>query len=695
MALWNSFGWARIGKGGLSCRNVSIHPTPCSMRAAKSAILAGLLALCGVSPGWGQPVGYEAVQVPVVATMDRLLAQEDTDANQRITIEDEGPRRFLIRSAEGAPYEVAGTYPLSNLLQELALALAAGQETMLLRPDQLYENPVNRISRMIRTYYWAGLTRRMDHDGLARTLTDTKAQEDVQPRVYVPFEDTTALRYYRQLAQEQPDLNLAVVRLPETVTPEYVRSINDAPGLLTLALETDDEGRLRGVPFVVPGGRFNEMYGWDSYFIALGLLEDGLVDLAQDMVDNFVYQIRHYGKILNANRSYFLTRSQPPFLTDMALSVYHALPATAASKAWLADVLRTAILEYRTVWASGHRLTDNGLSRYYGDGLGIPPETEPGHFDVILRPYADKTELDFETYVAWYQRAAIEEPELDAFFVHDRAVRESGHDTSYRLIEAADMNTVDLNALLYKYEVDIARTIESVFEGSLAMPDGTTERPEAWYARAEARRQTMHTLMWNEDRGMFFDYHFARGQQTGFESATTLYPLWAGLATQEQARALVEKALPLLEAPGGVVSGTEASRGPVSEERPERQWDYPNGWAPHQILIWRGLQNYGYHAEAARLAYRWLYMITRNAVDFNGTIPEKYDVVGRTHRVFAEYGNVGTEFAYITQEGFGWMNASYQVGITLLTPDQRAALDALIPPEWLFGPAPVQASEQE
>lgn len=663
------------------------------MRAATSAVLAGLLALCGVVPGWGQSADHEAVLTPVAATMERLLAQEDTDGNQRITIEDDGPKRFLVRSVEGAPYEVAGTYPLSNLLQELAVALEAGEATMPLRPEQIYENPVARISRMIQTYYWAGLTRRMDRDGLARTLTDTKASEAAQPRVYVPYTDTTALRYYRQLAREQPDLNLAVVQLPEAVTPDYVRSINEEPGLLALALETDDAGRLRGVPFVVPGGRFNEMYGWDSYFIVLGLLEDGLVELSKDMVNNFVYQIQHYGKILNANRSYYLTRSQPPFLTDMALSVYHALPATDAAKAWLAGVLRTAIHEYRTVWASGDHLTDDGLSRYYGAGLGIPPETEPGHFDVILHPYADQTELPFETYVAWYQTGAIEEPALDLFFVHDRAVRESGHDTSYRLTEAAHINTVDLNALLYKYEVDIARTIESIFDGSLTMPDGTTERPEEWYARAEARRQTMNALMWNEARGMFFDYHFVDGRQTGYESATTLYPLWAGLATPEQARALVERALPLLEAPGGVLSGTEASRGPVSDERPQRQWDYPNGWAPHQMLIWRGLQNYGYEAEAQRLAYRWLYTITRNAVDYNGTIPEKYDVVARTHRVFAEYGNVGTEFAYITREGFGWMNASYQVGVRLLTPDQRAALDALVPPEWLFGPAPVQPSK--
>lgn len=108
------------------------------------------------------------------------------------------------------------------------------------------------------------------------------------------------------------------------------------------------------------------------------------------------------------------------------------------------------------------------------------------------------------------------------------------------------------------------------------------------------------------------------------------------------------------------------------------------------MLIWQGLINYGYREEARRLAYRWLYMITRNAADYNGTIPEKYDVINRSHHVFAEYGNVGTQFDYITREGFGWMNASYQVGLTLLTQEQIAHLKELIPPEWLFGAARVK-----
>jgi alpha,alpha-trehalase len=112
----------------------------------------------------------------------------------------------------------------------------------------------------------------------------------------------------------------------------------------------------------------------------------------------------------------------------------------------------------------------------------------------------------------------------------------------------------------------------------------------------------------------------------------------------------------------------------------ERQWDYPYGWAPHQMLAWQGLRNYGLDADARRLAYRWLYTITKNAHDYNGTVPEKYDVVTGSHAVFVEYGNEGTKFAYIATEGFGWTDASFEVGLTLLTPEQTAALRRLESP---------------
>ena len=175
-----------------------------------------------------------------------------------------------------------------------------------------------------------------------------------------------------------------------------------------------------------------------------------------------------------------------------------------------------------------------------------------------------------------------------------------------------------------------------------------------------------------------------RGENPPLRERDDVVPPVGRRGVEEQASELVDHALPLLEAAGGIVASDESSRGPVSDSRPERQWDFPNGWAPHQILAWYGLKNYGYDSIACRLAYRWLYTITSNAVNYNGMIPEKYDLVARSHRVFAEYGNVGTTFAYITREGFGWTNASYVIGLSLLPPDLRDMLNRVIPPEWIF-----------
>ena len=627
------------------------------------------------------------MRIPVEETFRRLLDQEDTDGDNQITVRDDGPKRFTVTGDDGEAYAVEGTYPLSNLLQELALARDEGSETLELDPERIHENPVRRISRTIRDVLWRGLTRTVDAEGLAHVAIDAKGEGtdlDRRPRVYVPHGDPKALDYFQRVARQRPELGLEVGQLPERITPQFVLELNERPGILSLVLLDDEDGGIRGLPFVVPGGRFNELYGWDSYFIVLGLLHDGHVELARGMVTHFLYEIEHYGKILNANRSYFLTRSQPPFLTAMGWAVYEHLEDSSRD-AWFAEVIRTAIREYETIWMSPPKLTDTGLSRYYASGIGMPPETEVDHYDGYLGPYAEAAGMEVEPYRQAIRWREIVVPELDAYFVHDRTLRESGHDNSYRLEgRAADLCTVDLNALLYRYETDIARALKEVLGDALETPDGTVHTSAAWEERAERRRELMSRLCWNEERGMFFDYDFVRGEGTGFESVTALYPLWAGLATAEQAAALVERAVPLLEEAGGLASTTEASRGPISEERPQRQWDYPFGWPPHQMLAWQGLIDYGYEAVAGRLVYRWLYMITRNAADYNGTIPEKYDVVDCTHDVFVEYGNVGTEFDYITREGFGWMNASYQVGLSLLPEDLRAALEAGTPPEELF-----------
>ncbi|CEG69874.1 Putative Alpha,alpha-trehalase [Rhizopus microsporus] len=630
----------------------------------------------------------------VKETQRILVEQEDTDGDFQITVNDLGPKSLAVGSADSGGYrkiEIRGTYMLSNLLQELALAEDCGRKYIVLDEARLSENPVDRLSRMIRYNFWDGLTRHMDAEGLEKICMDPKNRSaNHNPRIYVPYDEDQVFDYYQHVAQTKPHLGLEVERLPKDITPEYVQSINDRPGILALALKTstDEEGNtvFRGVPFVVPGGRFNEMYGWDSYFEALGLLVDERIDLAQGMVDNFTYEIKHYGKILNANRSYYLSRSQPPFLTDMAKQVYMKLPKTEESKKWLRSVLQAAIKEYDTVWMAEPRLDPKTqLSRFRPDGKGIPPETEASHFDHVILPYAKKAGLSIVEYMRQYNEGVIQEPELDEYFLHDRAVRESGHDTTYRYEgRCANLATIDLNALLYKYETDIADIIEQDLGGYLVDYQGSSQDPQVWRQRAEQRKTRINKYLWNEEAGMYFDYDTIAEEQSNYESVTTFWAMWAKCASQEQAEKMVRMALPKFEVTGGLVSGTAESRGEISLDRPNRQWDFPFGWAPHQILAWRAFENYNMQPIALRLAYRWLYIITKSFVDFNGVVPEKYDVVSLTHKVQVEYGNVGVDFKYVPREGFGWMNASYQIGLSMLTKQMRRALGTCTPPAVLF-----------
>jgi alpha,alpha-trehalase len=212
--------------------------------------------------------------------------------------------------------------------------------------------------------------------------------------------------------------------------------------------------------------------------------------------------------------------------------------------------------------------------------------------------------------------------------------------------------------------------------------------------------------MFDEETGLFYDYQLQARARSSYVAPTALYPLWAtarnvcdiSLVTKQEAQDLVRMALSQLEAPGGLLASSPRSlktvkqpsevrktaAGELSRVVNQRQWEAPNGWAPHQMLAWEALRAHGHEADAQRLAYRWLHLITTSSADFHGTVPEKFDVVARSHQVFAEYGNVGTDFSYIAEEGFGWMNASYLVGLSLLSDEQRRALGELRPPEELL-----------
>ena len=266
-------------------------------------------------------------------------------------------------------------------------------------------------------------------------------------------------------------------------------------------------------------------------------------------------------------------------------------------------------------------------------------------------------------------------------------MRESGHDTTHRFDDrAAHFAAVDLNSLLYKYETDFAEVLDNEFNGKLPGVRAGIGEAVYWHRQAGLRREAMMHLMWDEQRGFFFDYDFARHEQSVYIAATGLFPLWAKLldpadpADRKRARRVVAFARSKLEQSAGLASSARESVA-AARTHDARQWDYPYGWPPEQMLTWKAYANYGFNSNAARLAYRWLYTIAKNARDYNGVIPEKYNVVTGSHDVFVEYGNVGTKFDYITQEGFGWTDASFVMGMNYLPPKQRADLDRLRPPD--------------
>lgn len=631
-------------------------------------------------------------------TLKNILESEDTDSNNQITIEDTGPKSIRLGTLKSNGFkriEIRGNYMISNLLQELTIAKSFGRHQIILDEARLNENPVNRLTRLIKEQFWNSLTRRIDSKSIKVFAKDDKIKSN--PRIYVPIDCPDQYQFYKKVSDLNPELDLDVVYLPELskITPEYIKSINDKPGLLALAMQKtkdeDGEDSLASYPYVVPGGRFNEMYGWDSYMITLGLNLSNRFDLSRGLIEHFIFEINHYGKVLNANRSYYLGRSQPPFLTDMLLKNYDHIIKVDPDDAM--DLLKrgvnAAIKEYKTLWCSAPRLdVETGLSCYHPMGIGIPPETESTHFDPILAPYALKYDLTIKEFIAKYNDGIIKEPILDEYFENDRAVRESGHDTSYRLDGVCkDLATVDLNSLLFKYETDLAFIIKTYFNDKFVVEggDGTVETSQDWIAKSVKRKEAMNKYLWNEDKRMYFDYNVKLKKQSTYESATTFWPLWCKQSDMNQVEGLISN-LHKFEEFGGISSGTKESRGEITLERPNRQWDYPYGWAPQQILVWQGFENYGFRNISSRLCYRWLYLITKSFVDYNGIVVEKYDVTRSLdpHRVDAEYGNQGADFKGVATEGFGWVNASYLIGLEYLSTHAIRALGACIPPDLFF-----------
>jgi alpha,alpha-trehalase len=472
---------------------------------------------------------------------------------------------------------------------------------------------------------WHTLTR--SNAQLAKAAADPKFQLRPGARwpVYVPRRENLK-RIEQTLRAEMSPEDFARIELRPL--PDDPREIRE-PGLLYLPH-----------PYVVPGGRFNEMYGWDSYFIQVGLVRDGETALARHTVENFLYEIENYGRILNANRTYYLSRSQPPFLTQMILNVYRAKP----DRAWLSSTV-PAIEKYYRFWTSEPHLTkETGLSRYYDLGEGPAPEVLSDERDAQGRTHYDRVKEYYRTHeVTDYDVGQYYDKEKDQltplFYKGDRSMRESGFDPSNRFgpfnIDIIHYNPVCLNSLLYLMETDTAEIMKTL---------GRPREARRWLARAEARRRNVNRLMWDEKDGLYYDYDFARKGVRRYPFATTFYPLWVGIADRRQAARLVSN-LRLLERAGGLQTSTNASGS---------QWDAPFGWAPLQMIAVGGLRRYGYGEEADRITANFLSTVLKEFIQYK-TIVEKYDVVRRE----SEIGS-GIKFGYdYNVIGFGWTNAAF------------------------------------
>jgi len=425
-------------------------------------------------------------------------------------------------------------------------------------------------------------------------------------------------------------------------------------------------------PYVVPGGRFNEMYGWDSYFILLGLETDHREALAKGIVDNFLFEVENYGSVLNANRTYYLTRSQPPFLTSMIRAVYEnpaSFAATPKGRAeaqeWLEHAYTVAQKDYSTWTRPEHRAGSTGLARYYDYGSGPVPEMadDSTYYSDIIRSLVEHPRPDAAGFLvkgsehpdaaeaarlkqtscdvrasavclrAWYGGYRLSRD----FYEGDRADRESGFDPTDRFgpfSGATHHYAPDcLNSLLYRYERDLAH-----FAHLLGKP----QEAQRWDRRAAARAAAMQRYLWQAKRGIYGDYDFVKARPSNYAYITSLYPLWAGLATREQADK-TEAQLSVFERPGGLS---------MSNTNTGLQWDDPYGWAPTNWIAVAGLEAMGFHADAARISRHFDATVDAGfAAD--GTIREKYNVVTGSAQVKVSMGYTQNVI------GFGWTNAVY------------------------------------
>jgi alpha,alpha-trehalase len=401
--------------------------------------------------------------------------------------------------------------------------------------------------------------------------------------------------------------NLPSFRVDKDLTPEDVKEARAYIAAYWKKVERfhpkDDESLL-GLPkpYLVPSYRqktgfdYNELYYWDSFFMAQSLLDEEHKELVLGILEDLMFLFKRYKVIPNASRTYLTGRSQPPFLSSFIFDVYTAYDM---SNEWLKEAMAVAEAEYKTVWMGvkkpNERLVYKGLSRYY-----------------------------------------------DINYLHDLAETESGWDMTPRFDRRAlNYLPVDLNALLYKYESDFARAAR-IFED--------TRTAAYWDDVAKQRQASMNKLMWDRLRGLYYDYNYTKQKRGSVSSLAAYFPMWAGMVDDKQAASMV-KALRRFEHKGGLSTTDALPLGQFVLGTLPTQWAYPNGWAPLHFIVVKALERYGYHQDARRIAMKWL---KTNATWFNSerVFLEKYNVVSPEKPPL--------KGLYPSQTGFGWTNSVFE-----------------------------------
>lgn len=378
-------------------------------------------------------------------------------------------------------------------------------------------------------------------------------------------------------------------------------------------------------PFIVPGGRFQEQYYWDSFFTMLGLAASDRWDLIESMMKNFTYLIRKVGHIPNGNRTYYLSRSHPPFFVEMV----RLMVQRKGEKAYV-RYLPALLLEYQ-YWMSG-RTRVNAQKPAYKHVVRMPDGAVLNrYYDVKQTPRPESYREDVEIA----EHAKAEQPKV---YLDLRAGGESGWDFSSRwladgknlsTIHTSDIVPIDLNCLLLRLEETIADAYDVLLQPLLA---------KRYRAKAARRTAAIRKYCWNETEGFYFDYDFVAGKQTTIQSMAAAFAIYAKVATPTEAEAIAKKLEQDFLQPGGFVT-TLYNTG--------QQWDSPNGWAPLQWIANQGLRNYGYNSLASEARKRWV-DLNVHVYKETGKMVEKYDVVDIT--------KVAGGGEYTLQDGFGWTN---------------------------------------